>query len=101
MSTVLETFDKWKQFLAERVNEAQAAGLSDETIAKLAYQIGEFLDQKVDPKNNEERLLKNLWDVGTEDERKTLARLMVKRRSEIRSFDAFRSGGISFMNMAF
>jgi len=78
MSTVLETFDKWKQFLAERVNEAQAAGLSDETIAKLAYQIGEFLDQKVDPKNNEERLLKNLWDVGTEDERKTLARLMVK-----------------------
>jgi len=78
MSTVLETFDKWKAFLAERVNQAQAAGLSDETISKLAYQIGEFLNDKVDPKNEEERILKLLWDVGTEEERKTIARLMVK-----------------------
>jgi hypothetical protein len=78
MSTVLETFDKWKAFLAERVNQAQAAGLSDETISKLAYQIGEFLNEKVDPKNEEERILKLLWDVGTEEERKTIARLMVK-----------------------
>lgn len=78
MSTVLETFEKWKAFLAERVNQAQAIGMSDETITKLAYQIGEFLDEKVDPQNNEERLLKNLWDVGTEDERKSLASMMVK-----------------------
>jgi len=78
MSTVLETFDKWKAFLAERVNQAQAAGMSDETIAKLAFQIGEFLEEKVDPQNGEERLLKQLWDVGSEEERKTIARLMVK-----------------------
>jgi len=78
MSTVLETFDKWKAFLAERVNQAQAAGLSDETISKLAFQIGEFLNEKVDPKNEEERILKLLWDVGTDEERKTIARLMVK-----------------------
>ncbi len=78
MNTVLETFEKWKAFLAERVNQAQAIGMSDETISQLAFQIGEFLDQKVDPQNNEERLLKDLWDVGTEEERKTLARLMVK-----------------------
>lgn len=78
MSTVLETFDKWKAFLAERVNQAQAVGLSDETISKLAFQIGEFLQDKVDPQNGEELLLKQLWDVGTEDERKTVARLMVK-----------------------
>lgn len=78
MNTVLETFEKWKAFLAERVNQAQAVGMSDETISELAFQIGEFLDKKVDPQNNEERLLKDLWDVGTEEERKTLARLMVK-----------------------
>jgi hypothetical protein len=78
MNTVLETFDRWKQFLAERVNQAQAAGMDEETISKLAFQIGEFLDEKVDPQNGEEQLLKNLWDVGTEDERKTIARLMVK-----------------------
>lgn len=78
MTTVLETFDKWKKFLAERVNQAQAAGMSDETISKLAFQIGEFLEDKVDPKNGEERLLQELWQVGTEDERKMMARLMVK-----------------------
>ncbi len=78
MSTVLETFDKWKTFLAERVNAAQAAGMSDDMIAKLAFQIGEFLDEKVDPKNNEERLLKELWDVASTEERQTMAKLMVK-----------------------
>lgn len=78
MATILETFDKWKQFLAERVNQAQKAGMNDETISKLAFQIGEFLDDKVDPENREERLLKELWDVGNEEERKTLAGLMVK-----------------------
>ena len=78
MATVLETFDKWKEFLGERVKEAQKAGMSDETISNLAYHIGQFLDKKVDPKNGEERLLKELWDVGTDEERKTIARLMVK-----------------------
>jgi hypothetical protein len=78
MSTVLETFDKWKEFLADRVNAAQATGMSDEMIAKLAYQIGGFLDDKIDPENGEERLLKELWDVASEEERKTMARMMVK-----------------------
>lgn len=78
MPTVLETFDKWKQFLAERVNQAQSAGMNESTLSNLAFQIGEFLNDKVDPKNTEERLLKELWDVGSEEERKTIARLMVK-----------------------
>lgn len=78
MATVLETFDKWKSFLADRVDQAKKAGMSEETISKLAFQIGEFLDENVDPKNGEERLLKELWDVGSDDERRTIARLMVK-----------------------
>jgi hypothetical protein len=78
VATVLETFDKWKHFLAERVDQAQRAGMSDEMISKLAFQLGEFLDNNVDPENREERLLKELWDAGNEEERKTIARLMVK-----------------------
>lgn len=76
--TVLNQFEKWKSFLHDRVEKARKAGMSDETIANLAYQIGEFLDEHVDPKNEEERLLKELWDVGDEQERKTIARLMMK-----------------------
>jgi hypothetical protein len=78
MASVLKSFDKWKQFLGERVSQAEAVGMSDETVTKLAFQIGQYLQDKIDPKNEEERVLKELWDVGNEQERKTLAHLMVK-----------------------
>lgn len=78
MSTVLSNFDTWKKFLGDRVEAAKRMGIDEESISKLAYEIGEFLDQKVDPKNDEERVLKELWDVGDESERKTIARMMVK-----------------------
>jgi hypothetical protein len=78
MASVLKSFDKWKQFLGERVSQAEAVGMSDETVTKLAFQIGQYLEDKIDPKNEEERVLKELWDVGNEQERKTLAHLMVK-----------------------
>jgi hypothetical protein len=78
MATVLKVFERWKEFLGDRVEQAEKAGMSDETISKLAFQIGEFLSDKVDPENKEERVLKELWDIGDENERKTLAKLMVK-----------------------
>jgi hypothetical protein len=76
--TTARTFDTWKAFLAEQVNRAQATGVNDQVISTLAYEIGGFLNDKIDPKNVEERLLKNMWDVASEAERKTLAALMVK-----------------------
>jgi hypothetical protein len=78
MSTVISNFDTWKKFLGDRVEAAQKLGFNEDDISKLAYEIGDFLDTKVDPKNDEERVLKELWDVGDEAERKTMARLMVK-----------------------
>ncbi|TNJ66173.1 DUF3243 domain-containing protein [Paenibacillus hemerocallicola] len=78
MATVLKSFERWKQFLSERVEQAHKVGMSDETISKLAAQVGEYLADKIDPENNEERVLKELWDVADEQERQTLARCMVK-----------------------
>ncbi|MCR8845517.1 DUF3243 domain-containing protein [Paenibacillus sp. SC116] len=78
MSSVLENFDSWKKFLGERVQQAKKVGLSEETIAKLAYEIGSFLDEKVSPQNEQEHAIKELWDVGDEQDKKTIARLMVK-----------------------
>jgi len=77
-TTVLTNFSTWKHFLADRVSQAKKIGMNEETIAQLAFEIGSFLDEKVDPKNDEERLLKELWDAGDENERKTIAHLMVK-----------------------
>ncbi len=76
--TVLENFDRWKEFLGENVDKAQSMGFSKEQITNVASRMGEFLSSKVDPKNEQERLLKQLWDAGDEGERHTLAGLMVK-----------------------
>ncbi|KGP80989.1 DUF3243 domain-containing protein [Paenibacillus sp. UMB7766-LJ446] len=76
--TVLSSFDTWKKFLGDRVKQAEKMGMNEETINKLAYEIGDFLDEKVDPANHSNRALKELWDVGDADERRTIACLMVK-----------------------
>jgi len=78
MSSVLSNFSTWKSFLGDRVSQAKKMGMSENTIVELAVELGSFLDEKVDPKNVEERLLKQLWDAGDEEERKTIASLMVK-----------------------
>lgn len=78
MSNVLSNFGSWKEFLSNRVDQAKGMGLNEDTISNLAYEIGSFLDEKVDPKNEEQRTLKELWDVGDESERKAIAGLMVK-----------------------
>lgn len=77
-TTVLDTFERWKSFLSERVEQAKKSGMSEDLISKIAYQIGEFLEDKVDPKNGEERLLKELWNVSDEEEKQAMARIMVK-----------------------
>ncbi|OBR66841.1 hypothetical protein A7K91_16530 [Paenibacillus oryzae] len=78
MSTVLSNFETWKHFLADRIEQAKKMGMSEDTISKLAFEVGSFLDEKVDPRNDEERVLKQLWDVGDEADKKTIARLMMK-----------------------
>jgi len=79
---ILESFDQWKQFLSDRVNEAKRAGASESTIANAAANIGNFLAQRVDPRNREQRLLKELWDVGTKEEQQALASMITKMVSD-------------------
>lgn len=76
--SVLENFHEWKDFLSARVNQAETLGMDRETINNLAYQIGDYLAKDIDPKNVQERLLKDLWDVADEEEQRTMASLMVK-----------------------
>ncbi|WDL95589.1 DUF3243 domain-containing protein [Alicyclobacillus sp. ALC3] len=75
---VMENFDRWKEFLGAQVDRAQSMGASDEQIAQVAQKMGDFLANKVDPKNAQERLLRDMWSASSEDEQHTLARVMVK-----------------------
>ncbi|CAJ1002509.1 MULTISPECIES: DUF3243 domain-containing protein [Bacillales] len=76
--SVLDNFRDWKQFLGERVEQAKQAGMESDTIENVAYQIGHYLADQVDPKNDQERLLKQLWDAGDEQQQRALASMMVK-----------------------
>lgn len=76
--SVLDNFKDWKEFLGNRVDAAMNQGMDSDIINNVAYQIGDYLSAHVDPKNEQERLLKELWDAGDEEQQRALASLMVK-----------------------
>lgn len=74
----MKDWNNWKDMLGRSVDLGQSVGLSDESINTIAEKIGTFLSNNIDPRNEEERLLKTLWDAADERDRKVLAKLMVK-----------------------
>jgi hypothetical protein len=76
--SVLDNFNEWKGFLSSRLNQAEADGIDQQTISNLAYEVGDYLAKQVDPKNDEERILAELWKVASPDEQHALANTMVK-----------------------
>lgn len=76
--SVLDNFDQWKDFLQERMNQAKTDGVDSQTISNLAFEVGEYLAKEVQPKNDEEKLLAELWNVASPEEQHAIANLMVK-----------------------
>ncbi|GFZ83012.1 hypothetical protein GCM10010978_24570 [Compostibacillus humi] len=76
--SVLDNFETWKQFLANRLQQAQQQGMDQKTITNLAAEVGDYLAQNVDAKNKEEQILKDLWNAASEQEQQALASTMVK-----------------------
>lgn len=76
--SVLDNFDSWKSFLASRLDQAQDHGMSHDTITNIAHEVGGYLANKVEPANNEQAVLKELWDVASHDEQQAIASTMVK-----------------------
>lgn len=75
--SVLSNFEQWKEFLGDRVGQAVDAGMSHDKVDSVAFRVGEYLAEKVDPKNEQERLLAEMWRVSGEEDRHALARVMV------------------------
>jgi hypothetical protein len=76
--SVLDNWQQWKDFLGERLDQAESEGMNKGVINDLAYQIGDYLAAQVDPKNEQERILSDLWSVASEDEQRAIANMMVK-----------------------
>lgn len=75
---IMKDWGDWKKTLGKAADFGETVGLSDKAITNAAEKVGTFLSNNVDPRNDEERLLKQLWDAADEKDRETLAKLVVK-----------------------
>lgn len=75
---ILTNFEEFKSFLGDKVSKGEKLGLNEEQLALAAQKVGDYLAKKEQPRNSEEKLLQELWKVGTEEEQHKLAHLLVK-----------------------
>ncbi|WP_454190684.1 DUF3243 family protein [Paenibacillus sp. Marseille-Q7038] len=75
---ILESFDAFKQYLNKRVSLGESLGLNEEQLSKVAQKVADILAAKEEPRNREEKLLQELWNVADPDEKDTLARILVR-----------------------
>jgi hypothetical protein len=71
-------WESWKKTLGQAVEFAEELGISRNQIGSMAQQVGDLLAQNVTPANPEQKAVKELWDVASQDERQVLANLMTK-----------------------
>lgn len=76
--SILENWHQWKDFLGDRLDQAQEQGMNNQVINDIAFQVGDYLAKEVDPKNEQERVLADLWSVANEQEQRAIASIMVK-----------------------
>lgn len=75
---ILDDFNTFKAYLGRRIELAETIGLSEEQMAKIATRVADYLAAREEPRNSEEKLLQELWQVGTDEERHMLAHMLVR-----------------------
>ncbi|MFC0418880.1 DUF3243 domain-containing protein [Cytobacillus solani] len=76
--SVLDNWQQWKDFLGDRLDQGQQQGMNKDTVNNFAYQIGDYLAKQVEPKNEQEKILSDLWSVASKEEQEAIASMMVK-----------------------
>ncbi|HLR03031.1 MAG TPA: DUF3243 domain-containing protein [Virgibacillus sp.] len=75
--SVLSDFDGWKKFLGDRLQNAEKSGMDEESMNNIAAELGDYLAENVDPKNEEQRVLSDLWNSADEQQQHALAGAMI------------------------
>jgi phage tail tape-measure protein len=75
---ILADFSEFKSYLSKRIEMAENIGLNEEYMAKIAEKVAGYLANHEEPRNREEKLLQELWKVGTNDEQHHLAHMLVR-----------------------
>ena len=76
--SVLDDFSNWKDFLANKVDQAKDFGMKNETMTSVAQHVGDYLSEHVEPENKEERMLQELWNAASPEEQEAIASTMIK-----------------------
>ncbi len=76
--SVLDNFDTWKGFLSNKLQEATESGAGQQAISNIAVEVGNYLSENVEAKNEEEALLRDLWNVASQEEQQAIANIMMK-----------------------
>jgi len=76
--SVLDNFSTWKEFLSNKIDQAQDHGMSNQAITNVAQHVGDYLSHHVEPENKEERVLQELWNAASKEEQEAIASTMVK-----------------------
>lgn len=76
--SVLDNFDSWKGFLANKLDHAESKGMGENTITNIAHTVGDFLSEHVEAENKEQAILRELWNAASEEEQQAIASSMVK-----------------------
>ncbi|MCM3743768.1 DUF3243 domain-containing protein [Sporosarcina luteola] len=75
---ILENFNQFKQYLAEKVQLGENLGLSDEKLAKTTEIVARYLANHEEPRNREEKVLMELWKSGSEEEQRVFSQMLLK-----------------------
>lgn len=72
------SFEEFRRSLAVKLDAAEKMGMNHEQIAQRAEKMAGWLAKATSPTNDEERLLKELWQVSDQQERDTLSHILTK-----------------------
>jgi hypothetical protein len=74
----IKDWDQWKKTVNEAIKTARKVGLPDKLIELASVKVGDFLTKRLCTESKEEALIKELWDAGSPQDRKTLGKLLFK-----------------------
>src|SRR4051812_11234563 len=58
---ILRDFDEFKSYLVRRIKLAESIGLGEKQMTLITEQVADYLASHEEPRNNEEKLLQELW----------------------------------------
>lgn len=74
----LNDYHTWKSFLSDKLELAQAHGMTDKAISNVAFEIGNYLSENIEASNEATQAIKELWNVASTKEQQAIANAMIK-----------------------